>query len=88
LEIPAAKAKLMENRPVEPRSQPAPKPAAQAMAAEVRTAEISASASEVKPETAYQSVNPAGERVSGVETPLATPENPPESTDETGPNVL
>jgi cell fate regulator YaaT (PSP1 superfamily) len=88
LEIPAAKATLMENRPVEPGPQPAPKPAAQAMAAEVRTIEISASASEVKLEAFAQPVNQTEEKVPGAEIPLATPENLPESPDETGSNIL
>jgi cell fate regulator YaaT (PSP1 superfamily) len=88
LEVPAAKVKPMENRPVEPRPQPSPRPSAQTTEVEVRPIEISASASEVKPETAAQPVNPAGEKGYEVETPLIVEENPPESPDETGTDVL
>jgi len=86
LEVPAAKVKPMENRPVVPRPPPAPGPA-QATAVEVKPVEIPAAASEVEADTIEHPVNPKEDRVSEVETP-GEEEKPPEPSDETNPGGL
>lgn len=85
LEVPAARVKPI---PFEPRSQPAPRPAAQQTTSmDVRRVETSMPAPEVQPKTTLQPVSPEEERMSDVET-LASEENSPEPSDETDTGAL